>query len=288
MLLRTTLLLAGTISAALSTTTAAAALPTTMLAVRKHNSVLPCSTPFSCVQTFTTAVPVPGAGQVLVKVAGSSVNPCGVDYLEYDMGCSGAGGVLGEDLSGTVVKVGAGVSRIKVGDAVWADLGGGKGDSGAMAEYALASEVQTGLRPSTLNGTEAGTIPLVGLTAVELWQKALAAHASAANANVNPTSGNSTGNLTVVITSGSGGTGFMLVQLSKAHGASFSPGATRVVTSTSGVNIPFVKSLGADVVIDYHKAGVFDGLANNSVDVSSSEDDGSRDGSCSRSRRVLE
>jgi len=151
------------------------------------------------------------------------------------------------------------VNRLKVGDAVWADVGGGRGDTGAMAEYALVSESQTGIRPSTLNGTEAGTIPLVGLTALELWQKALAAMP---NATAAPREGR-----TVVITSGSGGTGFMAVQLAKAKSESFHTGVNRVITSTSAANIPFVKSLGADVVVDYHQAGVFDALPDDSVDI---------------------
>jgi NADPH2:quinone reductase len=50
------------------------------------------------------------------------------------------------DLSGTVVEVGPGCTRLKVGDDVWADGGGVAGDTGAMAEYALMSEAQTGLK----------------------------------------------------------------------------------------------------------------------------------------------
>jgi len=231
---------------------AAAALPTTMIAVRKHNSILPCMTPFSCVQTFNAPVPTPGDGQLLVHVRSTSINPCDVDYLEFDVGCSGAGGTLGMDLSGTVAALGPNSSgRIKVGDQIWADLGGLKGDMGAMAEYALVSEQQTGLSPTSgANSTEAGTVPLVGLTALELLQKAMA------NLTLPKD------NLTVVVTSGSGGTGFMLLQLAK-HAYN----AVEVITSSSEANIEFCKSMGADNVVDYHKAGVFDGLADDSVDL---------------------
>jgi len=229
---------------------AAVALPPTMLAVEKHNPKFPCFTPFACVRTFNATVPVPGAGQLLVKMDATSVNPCGVDFLEYDFGCSGANGILGMDLSGEVVAVGSNCSRLKVGDLVWADLGGVASDSGAMAEYAVVTERQTGLRPTTLSGVEAGTIPLVGLTALELWQKAWA------NFTGDPTS------LVAVVTSGSGGTGFMALQLGK-HVYN----ASTLITATSAANIPFVKDMGADVAIDYHVAGVFDGLADDSVDV---------------------
>lgn len=102
-----------------------------------------------------------------------------------------------------------------------------------MAEYALLSEAQVGLKPVSLKGAVAGTIPLVGLTALELLQKTGAPWHKA--------------NLTVVVTSGSGGTGFMGVQLAKAFGAAY------VATAAGNAeSIAFVKSIGADLVIDYH------------------------------------
>lgn len=69
-------------------------------------------------------------------------------------------------------------------------------------------------------------------------------------------------NLTIVITSGSGGTGLIGVQLAKAFGAG------TVVTAASGAdNIALVKSFGADVVIDYKVENIFDSMANNSIDL---------------------
>jgi NADPH2:quinone reductase len=127
-----------------------------------------CKTPFQdCVKQHTVPVPSPSAGQVLLKVAGSSINPCDVDYLEFGFGCSGGKGTLGMDAAGTIVAVGEDVRRLKVGDEVWADGGGVSGDSGTMADYALMSEEQTGLKPKSINATLAATIPLVGLTALE-------------------------------------------------------------------------------------------------------------------------
>ena len=84
-------------------------------------------TPFQCVKTHTIATPKPQQGEVLIKVASSSVNPCDVDYLELGVGCGGGDGVLGMDMAGTVVAC-PGCSRLKVGDRVWADIGGGKGE----------------------------------------------------------------------------------------------------------------------------------------------------------------
>ena len=122
------------------------------------------------------------------------------------------------DLSGTVVAVGSNCSRIRVGDKVWADVGGVTTDTGAMAQYAVLEEEQVGLAPSSLSPIEAGTIPLVGLTSLEMWQKIWAAYPKGPTAN-----------LTVVVTSGSGGTGFISIQLAKRAYL-----AGTVITSTSG------------------------------------------------------
>ena len=83
---------------------------------------------------------MPLPGMVLVGVKASSVNPCDVDYVEYRVGCPGGAGTLGMDVSGVVVAVGSDVSRLKVGDAVWADGGGLPGVTGAMADFALLHE----------------------------------------------------------------------------------------------------------------------------------------------------
>ena len=136
-------------------------------------------------------------------------------------------------MAGTVVAVGGG-SRSKSAT-VFGDSGM-KGDGG-MAQYALAAEAQTGVAPASLNLTEAGTIPLAGLTALELFE---------AVAKTMP--GGAIGaNKTMVVTAGTGGTGFVALQLAKHV-----YGAGTVVTSTSGDDdIALAKALGADVVVDY-------------------------------------
>jgi len=68
-------------------------------------------------------------------------------------------------------------------------------------------------------------------------------------------------NVTVLVLGGSGGTGHLGIQLAKAMGAK------EVITTCSGTHSEFVKSLGADQVIDYHKQNYYDVLANKSVDV---------------------
>merc|ERR1711907_75992 len=103
------------------------------------------------------------------------------------------------------------------------------------------------LKPKNLNFVDAGTIPVVGGTSLQCLQAAGMPSKKS--------------NLTVVVTSGQGGTGFMGIQLAKALGA------TRVITAASGAGIDFVKSLGADVVVDYHKQDLASALADDSVDI---------------------
>lgn len=222
--------------------------PSTRTAAKR--SLFGCQTPFKCIHIVDEATPTGlSDGQVLVAVHGSSVNPCDVDYIELGIGCNGGKDALGMDLAGTVVAVGPGCTRLKIGSEVWADGGGTKGFTGSMAQYVVADEAATGIKPPTLNFTEAGTLPLVGLTSLEMLQKTGAPWSKP--------------NLTVAITSGSGGTGFVAVQLAKR-----AFGAGRVITAASGAaNIALMKTLGADVVIDYKVSDIFAALPDNSVDI---------------------
>jgi alcohol dehydrogenase len=174
---------------------------------------------------------------MLVAVKGASVNPIDVDFVE--MGVSR--GTLGMDGAGVVAAVN-GCANFKVGDEVWTV--GIK--SGSFAEYAVIPCNAAGLKPKTLSFVDAGTIPMVGATSLRCLQDGL---------------GMPLTNLTVVVTSGQGGTGFIGVQLAKALGAS------KVVTAATGAGIDVMKKLGADVVIDYHKQELFDALEDDSVDV---------------------
>eukprot|EP01065_Artemidia_motanka_P000737 TRINITY_DN10340_c0_g1_i1.p1 TRINITY_DN10340_c0_g1~~TRINITY_DN10340_c0_g1_i1.p1 ORF type:complete len:361 (+),score=133.81 TRINITY_DN10340_c0_g1_i1:64-1083(+) len=231
--------------AAAVATVAAAGVPSTMRAVEAVNA--PCTSPWPCVQVKTAPTPTPSSEQVLIQVKGSSVNPVNVDLVKptcKDMkppfGCSR--GVMGSDVAGTVVEVGSACGdRIKVGDDVWT------ASAGTYAEYALATCKQTSVMPKDLSFSDAGTIPIVGGTSLECLQATGAPWAGP--------------NVTVAITSGSGGTGFMGIQLAKALGAA------RVVTAASGDGIQMVKELGADLVIDYKVQEIFDALPDNSVDI---------------------
>lgn len=134
--------------------------------------------------------------------------------------------VLGHDVAGTVVRIGAKVTRFKVGDLVYARPRDGR--IGTFAEQIAINEADVALKPSNLNMEEAAAIPLVGLTA---WQALVEV------AKLKP-------GQKVFIQAGSGGVGTFAIQLAKHLGAT-------VATTTSAANAELVKSLGADIVIDY-------------------------------------
>lgn len=135
---------------------------------------------------------------------------------------------LGSDLAGVVVEVGSRVTRFKPGDAVFAsvfDLG-----TGALAEFAVVPENAAAHKPANLDFVQAASIPMVGLTS---WQ------ALKERVKIKPGE-------KVFIPAGSGGIGTFAIQLAKHLGA-------KVGTTTSTGNVDFVRSLGADEVIDYKK-----------------------------------
>ena len=133
---------------------------------------------------------------------------------------------LGHDVSGVVTKVGANVSKFKVGDEVYARPADYR--IGTFAEFISINEKDVAMKPKNLSMVEAASIPLVGLTA---WQ------ALVEKANLKK-------GQKVFIQAGSGGVGTFAIQLAKHLGAT-------VATTTSSANIDLVKSLGADVIIDY-------------------------------------
>lgn len=178
-------------------------------------------------------MPEPKLGEhdVLVKIHAASVNPLDAKIrdgefkliLPYRMPL-----ILGHDLAGVVVRVGAQVRRFKQGDEVYA-----RPDDfriGAFAEFIAIKEDSLAIKPKKLTMEEAASIPLVGLTA---WQ-ALVERADLKKGQK------------VLIHAGSGGVGSFAIQLAKHLGAT-------VATTTSTANVEWVKKLGADIVIDYKK-----------------------------------
>jgi alcohol dehydrogenase len=136
--------------------------------------------------------------------------------------------ILGHDVAGVVLRVGARVRQFKPGDEVYA-----RPDDfriGAFAELIAIKESSLAIKPKALTMEEAASIPLVGLTA---WQALIG------KANLKQ-------GQKVFIQAGSGGVGTFAIQLAKHLGAF-------VATTTSTANVDWVKRLGADIVIDYKK-----------------------------------
>lgn len=194
---------------------------------------------FACIQVTEAQTPQPKSGQALVKVAASTVSP--YEYKGLEGGSGSHQGILGHDVSGTVVEC-PGCKKLKSGDLVWGSV------QHAYADYVAAAESSLFPMPESLNTTEAATIPGVGLTDVVCLQLAGEKRWSRKN-------------LTVIVTSGAGGTGFEAIQLAKAYGAS------RVISTSSPNHFDFLKSVGADVVVDYHKQNIWDVLEDDSVDI---------------------
>ena len=177
------------------------------------------------------ADPQPGPRDVLVRVHAAGLNQLDSKIrdgafkliLPYKLPL-----VLGHDLAGVVVAVGAKVTAFSPGDAVFARPRDGR--IGTLAELIAVDQEDVALKPASLTMAEAAGIPLVGLTA---WQ------ALVELGDVQP-------GTRVLIHAGSGGVGSIAVQLAKHLGAF-------VATTTSGANAPMLRDLGADLVIDYRK-----------------------------------
>lgn len=133
---------------------------------------------------------------------------------------------LGRDVAGIVTKVGSKVSLFKIGDEVYSSSG--NHHLGTYAEHISIPENEVAIKPKNLSMEEAASIPLVGLTS---WQ------ALVETANIKK-------GQKVFIQAGSGGVGTFAIQLAKHLGAF-------VATTTSEKNKALVKSLGADLIIDY-------------------------------------
>ncbi|SHN33158.1 NADP-dependent oxidoreductase [Chitinophaga sp. CF418] len=134
--------------------------------------------------------------------------------------------ILGHDVAGVVVKAGSKVRQFKVGDEVYSRPADHR--VGTFAEFIAINENDVALKPKDISMEDAASIPLVGLTA---WQ------ALVEKANLKK-------GQKVFIQAGSGGVGTFAIQLAKHLGAT-------VATTTSSANTALVKSLGADIVIDY-------------------------------------
>lgn len=183
------------------------------------------------------ARPTPGAGEVLVQVEAAGLDRgvwhlmTGKPYLlRLVFGLRRPKNpVLGADLAGRVVGVGAGVTAFAEGDEVF-----GVG-TGSFADYAVARADKLALKPHDLSYPEAAVVGISGLTALQALEL-----------------GGIEAGQKVLITGASGGVGSFAVQLAKALGA-------EVTGAASTAKLALVQSLGADHVIDYTQENFADG-----------------------------
>lgn len=153
--------------------------------------------------------PVPGAGEVLVRIRATSVNP--IDFkvrkAKLPMTPLSFPAVLGTDFAGTVEAVGPGVTRFAAMDDVYGFAGGFRGPTGdipgVLAEYAVVDADLIARKPGNVDFRTAAALPLTATTAwIALFEKVRITPASR-----------------VLITGGAGGVGYPAVQLARAAGA---------------------------------------------------------------------
>jgi len=153
----------------------------------------------------TIGRPVPGPGEVLVRIAASGVNPLDtkIHAGEAPHARHKPPAILGLDLAGSIEMLGDGVTRFKPGDEVYGMTGGVGGHQGSLAEYAAVDADLLALKPADLSMREAAAVPLVFITA---WE-GLVDRAAVQTGQ------------TVLVGGGAGGVGQMAVQIAKAFGA---------------------------------------------------------------------
>ncbi len=172
--------------------------------------------------------PDPGPGEVLVDVHAAGVGPwdgwirAGKSALPQPLPLT-----LGSDLSGTVAAVGSGVSEIAVGDQIFGVTN--TQFLGAYAEFAVATAGMLAKKPTSLSYAEAASVPVVAVTA---WQ-ALFEHARLEAGQ------------SVVIHGAAGNVGAYAVQLARRA-------RLRSIATASAKDVEYVRSIGADKVLDYH------------------------------------
>ncbi|MEO8972813.1 MAG: NADP-dependent oxidoreductase [Ktedonobacteraceae bacterium] len=180
-------------------------------------------------------VPEPQEGEVLVRVHAAGVNP-----MDWKIRSGAIKNFMpatfpyvpGADLAGVVAKVGPGVTTFQPSQDVF-----GRSSKGSYAEYAIAPANTLALKPESLSFDEAATIPVGATTA---WQ-GLFEH------------GNLQPGQRVLILGGAGGVGIYAVQFARWKGA-------HVISTASTRNVDFVRSLGAETVIDYTQTQVADAV----------------------------
>lgn len=173
--------------------------------------------------------PEPQHGEALIRVHAAGITPTELDWHETWVDRQGhdrTPTIPSHEVSGVVEQLGHGVTHVALGEEVFGLIP--FDDDGAAAEYVAVRARDLAPKPVTLDHTRSAALPLSALTA---WQ------AFTEQAHVGP-------GQHVLVHGGAGGVGAFAVQIAKALGA-------RVTATASAADIDYVRSLGADVVIDY-------------------------------------
>jgi NADPH:quinone reductase-like Zn-dependent oxidoreductase len=184
--------------------------------------------------------PEPKEDEILIRTMAAAVNPVDAAIRAGRFRSGQLPFIPGMDVAGVVEKVGARITRFKVGDAVYAYLS--FAEQGGYAEFTIAKENETALKPKNISFEQAAGVPLAATTA---WQALI------------DTAGLKSGQ-TVLIHGGSGGVGHFAIQIAKARGA-------KVIATASTPNQDLLRQLGVDQPIDYTKTKFEDVVKN--VDV---------------------
>lgn len=192
------------------------------------------------------AIPTMGPGQVLVKVHASGVNPADWKMREGYLAQAFTHQfpvVPGWEMAGTIEDIDDKSSGFAIGDKIYCYNRLEVVQHGTFAEYSLADVQMLAAMPANLDYATASTVPLTSLTA---WQVLV----EIANLKADET---------VLITAGAGGVGGFAIQIAKHIGA-------KVCTTASKQNHEYLRSLGADKVIDYRTEDITKAVHDFSVD----------------------
>src|SRR5215468_8222618 len=171
--------------------------------------------------------PTAGPGEVVIDIVAASVNGADWKVRVGDYKQAKFPYVLGRDFSGVISAVGEGVQDLRLGDAVFGVCEAGQ--EGAYAEKIAIKAAIVAKKPASLSHVEAAALALAGLTAICTVEDTLRLKAGE----------------TILIQGGAGGVAAFAIQLAKYLGA-------RVITTASATNHAYVRTLGADEVIDYN------------------------------------
>ncbi|MFF8611595.1 NADP-dependent oxidoreductase [Streptomyces sp. NPDC015350] len=196
--------------------------PTTMRAIGQDTHGTP-----EVLKEVVLPRPVPGPGQILVAVRAAGMNPTDWKHRAAGLFLNRLPLVLGWDVSGVVEAVGFGVTLFEPGDEVFGMLPYPHG-VGSHAEYVTGPARAFARKPAGVDHVRAAALPLAALTAHQALVDTAAVRAGQR----------------VLVHAAAGGVGHLAVQIARSRGA-------YVIGTASAPKHDFVRSLGADEVVDY-------------------------------------